>query len=279
MTKSEKKARAMKKLKHQNASYRNEHGKIVGISVVALNTKDGRKAALAFTFFEPTTKEHLYVKPGKYCLYFARAPLSRGPEDIPERAESTDKNHEHWIEKYYEKLSGETLAGKELTTRPKTLEVYTYKVDIYGFVDKNSEHAIARVSLENYDWGKEVSRVIDGRHGVRHDLFGMDVGLQMLRATPQVAFEMVNTSTPSTVTLQRLIHLTKLVPLIVIIVPVNGEASRHYGGITVENGTARVRCTAYIAQGMVYFNSVPYLITTEAELRARGNSLKPPMFG
>lgn len=271
--------RIMAKFVHQNADYRDQHGKVQRLSIAGLNTKQGRQLALGFQFFDPTNNAQLYVKHGKYCLYFARVALSRARAVFPLRSEVNDQTHQLWVNTCLEKITGvDPVTMVEVWPRPSRITLYTFPVDHRGNVQTNREFVIARFPTKGYQWREEVSRVIDGKHGVRHDVFGMHSDLDMIRSRPQLAFEVVHTHLLDTPTLQRLKKLSLLVPLIVVIVPVLGAAAKYYLRFEQVGSTLKIRCAVFIADGQVYFNNVPYPISTQEELRARGALMPVRMF-
>ena len=71
------------------------------------------------------------------------------------------------------------------------------------------------VCLDEYQWDKEVVRVLSSSVTVRHDLFGHS-GVHMSKRRPWIAIEVIDTHYPDEPVFEELLRLTKELPLIVL---------------------------------------------------------------
>lgn len=70
--------------------------------------------------------------------------------------------------------------------------------------------------IKGYVWGKEVTRALGGDIKCRHDLFGMPQGLNLTGRFPWVAIEVIHHHYPNSKTLEGLLTMTRLLPLVVL---------------------------------------------------------------
>jgi hypothetical protein len=121
-------------------------------------------------------------------------------------------------------------------------------VGYYTFDEDRNKYFETLVSLKNYTWGAEVSRIIDSKHRVLHDVFGANLSLSMSTRKPLIAIEVVKTHFLEKRTFDGLLKLSKEIPLLVIL---DFTIKKNYYCQVIENEN-RLRIAHYIYNGSVW---------------------------
>ena len=121
-------------------------------------------------------------------------------------------------------------------------------IGYYTFDDENKKFFETLVSLKDYTWGSEISRIIDSTYRVQHDVFGANLSLSMSTRKPFIAIEVVKTHFPEKRTFEGLLKLTKDIPLLIIL---DFTIKSNYYCQVIEDEN-RLRISHYIYNGAVW---------------------------
>jgi hypothetical protein len=121
-------------------------------------------------------------------------------------------------------------------------------IGYYTFDDDKNKFFETLVSLQDYTWGSEISRIIDSKYRVQHDVFGANLSLSMSTRKPFVAIEVVKSHFFEERTFDSLLKLTSEIPIIVIL---DFTIKKNYYCQVVEDQN-RLRISHYIYNGSVW---------------------------
>lgn len=114
-----------------------------------------------------------------------------------------------------------------------------------------SERWAPFVDIKNYIWGKEVTRALGEDAKCRHDLFGMPEGLNLTGRFPWVAIEVIHHHYPNAKTLEGLLAMTRLLPLVVLFDLV--DKPNYF--MKIEPEARRIRTIFYLYRGRAWRNA------------------------
>ena len=113
-----------------------------------------------------------------------------------------------------------------------------------------------------YNWGKEVHRIVGSESIVRHDLFGQAYELDMSIRYPWIAIEVINTHYPEEATFAALIDLSRKLPLVVAF----DHVGRPDHFLRIDPLTGIINTRLYMYRGAIWYLDEPVVITSSAGL-------------
>ncbi len=180
----------------------------------------------------------LYDESEEYRLYprfneksphfYCKSPVRTFDKNTKDKS----KKHDERIKELFEQLNSQKKVN----------------VGYYTFDDDGNKYFETLVSINNYTWGSEVSRIIDSTYRVQHDLFGANLSLSMSIRKPLIALEVVKTHFLEKRTFDCLLKLSKEIPLIVIL---DFTIKKNYHCQVIEDEN-KLRITHYIYNGSVW---------------------------
>ncbi|WP_341210206.1 hypothetical protein [Alteromonas stellipolaris] len=129
----------------------------------------------------------------------------------------------------------------------------------YYLFEKKEKYFESLVRIKNYHWEAEVSRIIDSKTRVQHDIYGAELSLSMSQRKPFIAIEVVKTHFPEKNTFESLLKLSKEIPLIVIF---DFTVKKNYYCELVKDGK-RLRINNYIYDGALWDRDKKTKVTTQ----------------
>lgn len=170
-------------------------------------------------------------------------PPSEGKRSVYGTKTETDPSHDRRVELHF----------LDLTYRSK------WKI---GFHDRGGFTKL--FDIADYNWDREVYRILSKGAVVRHDLYGQREHIGMSVLQPWIAIEVINTHYPEPQAFDAMIQMSVQVPLLVFFDPT--ERRDYFFQIDPINGT--IRCTYYVFDGKVWNGDQPTKIESTAQLQA-----------
>ncbi|MDP2596402.1 hypothetical protein [Alteromonas stellipolaris] len=226
-------------MKYEYAVYTDENGeqqKLKPSELSNLSIAD-RVKIRELELYDETEEYRVYPRFNKKSPHFY----------CPSEERNYDKNNKDKSEKHDERV-------KEIVCSLQELE--KFKVGYYNFengVDENGKKTSEKffetlVSLEKYTWSSEVSRILNSKLRVQHDVFGTNIELGMSQRKPFMAIEVVKSHFPEKNTYEGLIELSKQIPLLVAF---DFTKKKNYF-FQIDQRLKRVRVSIYIYNGSLW---------------------------
>lgn len=147
---------------------------------------------------------------------------------------------------------------------------FVFVIDWRGRHGKSKEEVLYRLS--GYNWGEEVTRIINKGVIVRHDIYGRDSDLAMSIKRPSIAIEVINTHFPEEIAFAAMLRQSEEIPSIIVFdfTAKPGaflKISSHYKKITIS------AWTFFIESGKLWHDGKDTGVTTAAGFKIEADKL------
>lgn len=122
-----------------------------------------------------------------------------------------------------------------------------FRIGFYEW-EGTDKQFVTLTRTQNYSWDKEVTRALSTSFRCRHDLFGASRQLALTSRFPWVAIEVVNHHYPDDQTFDALLHLTAMLPCVVLFDFIG--APNYF--LHVDDAAMQIRVIYYLYDGAIW---------------------------